>query len=201
MSHNTWLHFVVRYSVVKPLAKTSISPNQLTTLRVITGVTAFVCMAIGPQWQALGGGFFVLSVLLDRVDGDLARLTKSTSYFGHRYDMISDAVCNSLVLLGLGVGLRDGDFGAWAALMGMLAGASVASILWMVMKMEEASGERTAELPNYFGFDADDAVLLIPIFVWLGFAEGLLATACIIAPLVTVLYFLMYCRHFRSSLS
>ena len=196
MSHNTWLHYMVHKSVVKPLAKTSVSPNQLTTLRIITGVAAAVCMAIGPKWQALGGGFFAFSLLLDRVDGDLARLTKQTSQFGHRYDMISDAVCNAFILLGLGIGLRDGYFGVWAWLMGISAGVSVASILWMVMKMELANGERAGELPNFFGFDADDIVILIPVFVWLGYAEGLLASASIIAPLVSLLYFIMYRRQF-----
>ena len=201
MSHNTWLHLMVRNSVVKPLARTKVSPNQLTTIRMITGIAAAGCMAIGPGWQVIGGVTFTFSVVLDRIDGDLARLTGRTSAFGHRYDMISDAVCNGLVLIGLGIGLRDGDFGAWAVLMGLLAGASVASILWMVMKMEDASGARVAELPNFFGFDADDAVLLIPVFIWLGKAEGLLATACILAPLVSVLHLMIHRRHLGSSVS
>jgi phosphatidylglycerophosphate synthase len=199
MSHNTWLHHMVRNSVVKPLAKTSVSPNQLTTARIVTGVIAAVCMAYGPQWHTIGGGVFVLSVLLDRIDGDLARLTKCTSQFGHRYDMFSDAICNILVLLGLGIGLIDGSLGVWAAFMGAISGASVAAILWIVMRVEEMNGMRSAELPNFSGFDADDAVLLIPIFIWLGFAESLLLISCIIAPLVSILFFRMYLK--QSSLT
>jgi archaetidylinositol phosphate synthase len=199
MSHNSWLHHMVRNTVVKPLAKTPVTPNQLTTLRLLTGIAAACLMAIGPEWQAVGGGLFVVSVFLDRADGDLARLTGKTSASGHHYDMIADTVCNALILIGLGVGLRDGGFGPWAVPMGVLAGASVAAILWMVMKMEEAQGARAAELPSYAGFDADDAVLLIPVFVWLGKAEGLLIAACIIAPLVAMLFLGMLRRQLASA--
>ncbi|MBT3306556.1 MAG: CDP-alcohol phosphatidyltransferase family protein, partial [Alphaproteobacteria bacterium] len=133
-------------------------------------------------------------VILDRADGDLARLTGKTSPGGHRYDMVADATCNALILIGLGIGLRDAGFGVWAIPMGVLAGASVAAILWMVMRMEDLGGHRAAELPSYFGFDADDAVLLIPVFVWLDQSEGLLSAAAIVAPLVAVLFFGMFRR-------
>ena len=199
MSHNSWLHHMVRNSVVKPLAKTPVTPKQLTTLRLLTGIAAAACMAIGPGWQAMGGGFFVVSVFLDRADGDLARLTGRTSASGHRYDMIADAVCNVLILIGLGIGLRDGGFGPWAMPMGVLAGASVAAILWMVMRMEDAKGARAAELPSFAGLDADDAVLLIPLFVWLGHAEGLLIAASIIAPLVAMLFVAILRRQLSSA--
>lgn len=197
MSHNTWLHLMVRNSVVKPLAKTSVSPNQLTTARVMTGVLAALCMAIGPQWHTVGAGIFVISAILDRIDGDLARFTNCTSNFGHRYDMVSDAISNALILVGLGVGLMDGSLGSWAILMGLIAGASVAVILWIVMRMEKIKGLRAAELPHFSGFDADDAVLLIPIFIWLGFAEYLLFISCLIAPFVAVLFFRMHQKQSR----
>lgn len=197
MSHNTWIHRMVRPMVVKPLAGTPVTPNQLTTARLLAGLTAAGIMAIGPAWQGIAAGVFVLSVVLDRADGDLARLTGKTSPGGHRYDMIADAVCNALILIGLGIGLREG--GEWSIPMGVLAGLSVAVILWMVMRMEEMGGHRAAELPSLGGFDADDAVLLIPVFVWLGIADGLLTAAAVIAPLVALLFFVMYWRQLRAA--
>jgi archaetidylinositol phosphate synthase len=185
---------MVRNSIVKHLVGTSVSPNQITAIRVMTGVIAAIFMAGGPQWQSIGGCIFLVSVILDRIDGDLARLTECTSHFGHRFDMISDAICNVLVFLGLGIGLMGGDLGSWAILIGGVSGASVVTILWVVMKMEEASGARAAELSNFSGFDADDAVLLIPIFIWLGYAESLLIISCFIAPLVSLLFLRMYRR-------
>ena len=199
MSHNTWIHRAVRIGIVKPLAKTPVTPNQVTTVRLAAGIIAAAFMAAGSEWQAIGGAVFVLSVILDRADGDLARLTGKTSPGGHRYDMIADATCNAWILIGLGMGLQDGGYGPWATPMGVLAGSSVAAILWKVMRMEDLNGTRAAELPSFWGFDADDAVLLIPVFVWLGMAEGLLTTAAIIAPLVAVLFFGMFRRQLRAA--
>lgn len=197
MSHNTWIHRAVRVTVVKPLANTPVTPNQLTTVRLLTGIAAAVIMAAGPGWGDIAAAVFVVSVVLDRADGELARLTGQTSPGGHRYDMIADATCNALILIGLGIGLRDGGYGPWAVPMGVLAGLSVAAILWMVMRMEDAKGARAAELPSFGGFDADDAVLLIPAFVWLGMAEGLLLAAAVIAPLIALLFFGMFRRRLR----
>lgn len=199
MSHNTWIHRTVRVAIVRPLAKTPVTPNQLTTVRLLAGIAAAVCMAIGPEWRAIGGGLFVVSVFLDRADGELARLTGQTSPGGHRYDMISDAACNALILIGLGLGLRDAAFGLWAIPMGVLAGSSVAAILWMVVRMEDAGGARAAELPSFLGFDADDAVLLIPVFVWLGKSESLLIAAAVVAPLVALLFVGMLRRQLREN--
>ena len=39
MSHNTWIHRGVRI-LVRPLAKTPVTPNQITTLRLLTGIGA-----------------------------------------------------------------------------------------------------------------------------------------------------------------
>ena len=96
MSHDTWIHRVARVMVVKPLIHTAVTPNQVTTARLLTGIAAAAALAIGPEWQNLGAAVFVLSVVLDRADGDLARLTGRTSASGHRYDMIADAVSNAL---------------------------------------------------------------------------------------------------------
>lgn len=199
MSHNSWIHRVVRPTLVKPLAKTPVTPNQLTTARLLAGLAGAGLMAAGPGWQDIAGAVFVLSVALDRADGDLARLTGKTSPGGHRYDMIADAVCNTLILIGLGIGLRGGDYGLMAVPLGALAGLSVAAILWMVMKMEEMGGHRAAELPSFYGVDADDAVLLIPVFVWLDQAEALLTAAAVIAPLVAILFLGMFWRRLRAA--
>ena len=200
MSYNTWIHRIARVTVVKPLVPTRVTPNQLTTARLATGIAAAAAVGSGVDlWRDVGAAIFVLSVILDRADGDLARLTGRTSPSGHRYDMIADAVSNALILIGLGVGLRGGEYGSWAVPMGFLAGLAVAAILGMVMRIEEMEGHRAAELPSFAGFDADDAVLLIPLFIWLGQAEGLLLTAVLVAPLVAMLFFGLFRRKLVSA--
>jgi phosphatidylglycerophosphate synthase len=188
MSHDTWIHHVARV-VVRPLAKTAVTPNQLTTVRLATGVAAAGMLAVGRDpWSDVAAGVFVLAMVLDRADGDLARLTGKTSPFGHAYDLISDTTCNALIFLALGVGLRDGAFGAWAIPMGIAAGLAVAAILWMVVRIEAVAGARAAELGAFAKFDPDDAMLVVPLAVWFGGATILLAAAFVGAPLFAAFF-------------
>jgi phosphatidylglycerophosphate synthase len=190
MSHDTWIHRGVRAAVVRPLARTPVTPNQITTLRLATGLAAAAALAVGTVgWRDAGAGLFLASALLDRVDGDLARFTGKTTPWGHTYDLISDAACNMLVLVGLGIGLRGGPFGLWALPMGVVAGAAVGVILWEVMRMEALGGPRTAELDGAAGFDPDDAIFAIPVALWLGWADGLLMAATVIAPAFAVFFY------------
>ena len=72
MSHNTWIHKIARATIVRPLAKTSVTPNQVTTVRILAGVSAALCLAYGKvEWSNYGAILFILSMLLDRADGDL----------------------------------------------------------------------------------------------------------------------------------
>lgn len=177
MSHNTWIHRAVSV-VVQPLTATPVTPNQVTTLRLITGLAA--------------AALFLVSMFLDRMDGQLARLTGKTSPHGHTYDLVSDALCNALAFVGLGVGLRAGEFGYWSAPMGLAAGLAITTILWLVMRMEQLHGQRAAELETAAGFDADDALLVVPLLIWLGLAEWLLVAASLGAPVFALFMWIKF---------
>lgn len=198
MSHNTWIHKIARATIVRPLAKTSVTPNQVTTVRIIAGVSAAICVAYGSvEWANYGAVLFILSMLLDRADGDLARLTGRTSPGGHTYDLFADAFCNALIFIGLGIGLRFSEFGLWAIPMGLLAGAAVATILLLVIRIENLKGARAAEIGGIFGFDPDDAMLVIPITILLGWSEGLLIAAAIGAPAFAILFIFLFRKALR----
>jgi archaetidylinositol phosphate synthase len=183
MSHDTWLHRSVR-AAVRPLAATSITPNHITTARLATGLLAAGLFAVGGQtalyWAA---GSFLLSMLLDRADGELARSSGKSTPWGHKYDLITDAASNALAFVGIGVGLRYGSFGwAWI-LMGVVAGAAIVCILWWTTHIENLHGARAAELRITRGFDPDDTMLIVPIAAVLGWVEPLLVAAFVGAPL------------------
>lgn len=196
MSHNTWIHRLVR-PMVEPFVDSPITPNQVTTLRLVFGLSAAAACMAGPTWIGIGGALFLISMLLDRADGTLARLSGKKSSFGHRYDLVSDAVCNAIIFIGLGIGLRDGPFGAWTVPLGVTAGLAVGAVLLMVVVAERQQGERAAELPNLAGFDADDGMVLVPIALWLGWALPLLYLAASITPLFALLFAWRYRRFLR----
>lgn len=194
MSHNTWLHRLVR-PAVRPLAGTRITPNHVTTVRLATGLGAAAAFAAGSEvWLAWGGALFLVSMLLDRADGELARLAGTSSPWGKTYDLLADAVCNVVAFIGLGVGLSFGVLGAWAIALGAAAGTGIAVIFWLLVVIEERQGERASVQGSLLGFDADDAMLLVPLAIWLGAAQGLLIAAGAAAPAFAVLIFVIFRR-------
>lgn len=139
---------------------------------------------------------FVLSVLLDRADGELARLSGRFSAFGHKLDLVSDTLVNAAIFIGAGIAARHGVLGDWAIPLGALAGLAVATVLVIVMRLEEIKGPRAAELRGNAGFDPDDAILFVPLLIALGGTEILVVAAAAGAP-AFALYFLW---HFRRDL-
>ncbi len=193
MSHTTWIHKLSRV-IVLPLLNTPVTPNQLTAVRLASGLGAAVLFALGPQWHVTGAVAFVFSMLLDRADGELARMTGCTTSWGHTFDLVSDGLCNAAVFVGIGIGARGGILGLWAVPVGVLAGLSVAAILWLVIRIEARQGARAAELGSAAGFDPDDAMLAVPVAMLLGWVDPLLLAAGIGAPLFALFMFVRFQR-------
>ena len=94
--HTSWTHRLAR-ALVRPMLGTPITPNHLTTARLVTGIAACaIFVADDPGWDVWGAAFWVLSCLLDRADGELARLGNASSAAGHRYDYYCDVAVNGL---------------------------------------------------------------------------------------------------------
>jgi archaetidylinositol phosphate synthase len=182
MSHDTWLHRSVRAGV-RPLIDTPITPNHITTARLVTGLAAAALFAAtDPALHYWGAGLFLLSMLFDRADGELARASGKISPWGHKYDLICDASCHALTFAGIGIGLRNGVFG-WASVpMGVVAGAAIVVIFWWTTRVEMLHGQRAGEIPGASAFDPDDAIIVVPLAALLGFLEPLLAVASLGAP-------------------
>ncbi len=178
MSHNTWIHRGVRV-LVRPLAATPVTPNHLTGLRLLSGLGAAAAFAVGGSpWHYYGAGLFLLSMLLDRADGELARLGGKTTPWGHNFDLLSDLLSETLVFIGLGIGLRHGILGAWAIPMGLVAGIAVALTFWLFQRAgPQAGASQTAA-----GFDPDDALVIVPVAVVFGASVPLLIAAALGAP-------------------
>ncbi|PCJ58666.1 MAG: CDP-alcohol phosphatidyltransferase [Rhodospirillaceae bacterium] len=175
------------------LAHTPVTPNHVTTLRLLTGLGAAGAYASGdPEWIFSGGLLFVLSMALDRADGELARFTGKMTDWGHRFDLVCDAIVNAGILIGIGIGLRESDLGNWAIPMGLLAGLAVAAILGLVVQMENREGHGKPAFEGAGGFDPDDAILAVPVAMWLGWNEPLLISATIGAPAFAIYVYLRF---------
>ncbi len=193
MSHDTWIHKLSRAIIVRPILKTKITPNHLTTCRLSSGLLASCFIAIGSNLALdLGAGLYVVSIILDRADGDLARQTNQQSDQGHRYDLIADGLCNTTIFIALGFGLRESSYGYLALVMGIVAGLAVAGVLAYALQLEKKGGPRAGEIGGFYGFDPDDAILLVPAAIWLGWTEQLLLAAAVGAPLFGITYFLYF---------
>jgi phosphatidylglycerophosphate synthase len=157
----TWSHRAARV-MVRPLLGTGVTPNHLTTLRVLTGLGAFACLTVGTRSGNLWGGLlWILSAFLDRADGELARIGQMSSPNGHLFDFIADTACNVLFFVGAGIGLRSSWLGGYGPLLGVLAGAGI-GICWVVGEIYQsrsAPGTRIWTLG--WGFDADDGLYLL----------------------------------------
>lgn len=193
MSHNTWIHRTVRVGV-RPLVGTAVTPNHLTTLRLATGLVAAAAYAVGEEaWTLAASAIFVLSVLLDRADGDFARISGKTSRSGHIYDFIADGTSNTAVFVGIGFGLGTAALGGWAPVLGLVAGAAVALAEWLVVRLD-AMGESSAQIGGYWGFDPDDAILAVPVAMVLGWGVPLVVAAAIGGGGAALVFLYLYGR-------
>lgn len=71
-------------ALVRPLAATPVTPNQVTTLSLLLGVGGAVLLGFGATAAYWGAFLYMLAQFVDHMDGELARLTGQTSEFGHR---------------------------------------------------------------------------------------------------------------------
>ena len=122
-----------------------------------------------------GGVVWVISALLDRADGELARLSNCTSAEGHRFDTHAD----------IGVGLRDGVFGYWAIALGLLCSVSMLLCARWSDDIEDELQPGAVVMGGAGGFDPDDLFYLIGPFAWVGVLDYMLAGGAVVLPTTT----------------
>ncbi|HLI13963.1 MAG TPA: CDP-alcohol phosphatidyltransferase family protein [Alphaproteobacteria bacterium] len=183
MSNASWSHRLMR-PLVRPLIGSPVTPNHLTTLRLITALAACAAFAMGEyRWDIWGGLLWTLSALLDRADGELARLGGLSSAAGHLFDYMADLAANSLFFVAIAIGLADRYPLDGATIpIGILAGGSIAlaSILSEQLERRDGTGRRAYE--GLAGFDFDDLLYLFGPIAWLHGLLPLLIGAGIGAP-------------------
>ena len=183
--------------VVKYIAQTSITPNQVSTFSLLLAALAAVFFSYGIYvFSVIGSILFIFSKFLDHVDGQLERELKKESKFGWYYDSFVDTATYILMFVGISAGIPPGTFEIkFFSIVDidlqnyLLFSAIIASIfntfLGIILKF------RTSK--DFYGFPEtdkvalEDGVYLIGPITWIGFINFFFLIASI-GSVVFVIY-------------
>lgn len=88
------------------LLHTPITANGVTILLLMSGILGAVFLAIGRYWYAIGGVLLLqLHLILDCVDGEVARYRQTSSWFGIYFDNTAHGIILGLMFAGIGWGV------------------------------------------------------------------------------------------------
>ncbi|MFG3281768.1 CDP-alcohol phosphatidyltransferase family protein [Streptomyces sp. NPDC048111] len=94
--------------ITRVLVTTKVTPNQLTYLMTLSGVLAAPALLVPGVWGAVLGVIAVQGyLLLDCVDGEVARWKKQFSLSGVYLDRVGAYLCDAAVLVGFGLRAAD----------------------------------------------------------------------------------------------
>ena len=154
------------------LAAMKMTPNQITTLGLFSGLTSTACFAFGDATtQMLGAVLFFLYYLFDHCDGELARMRGMSSRFGTYYDDFVDWIVHSSFFLALGYHTTVSTGNEMWMWLGMAAsfGGTVNAILPLIVGRAPEDGPQVA---TFSDLGKDPSVLDVVIFAFRGLARA-----------------------------
>lgn len=142
-------------------------PNLLTTVALFAGFYAIVA-AVDGNFVAAGAAVYV-AMILDGMDGRVARLTSTSTDFGKEYDSLSDMVSFGLapavVVYQWGVArLTDYNF-AWGRVGWLVAFLFAVAAAMRLARFNSAPG--AAKSRFFKGLPSPSAAGMVAGFVWL----------------------------------
>lgn len=148
--------------LVRPLAGLPLSPNVVTIGTLLLALVAAALFATGngsdTNWAA---GFFVLARFLDHFDGEVARLTGTTSRLGYYLDYLAGGFGYAALFAGIGWGLAESGLGPWALVLGGAGVASALLSLFLKLDLDRQSALAEGEAIGYpalAGFELEDGI-------------------------------------------
>jgi phosphatidylglycerophosphate synthase len=117
----------IAFLLVKMIYNTRITPDHLTLGAIIMGLTGGFMYAFGlPQTSTAGAIFYILFVIFDCSDGQLARLKKNGTKIGRLLDGIADYIVVTAIYIGLAIGsAQKGDHPSTILILLALSGAGI----------------------------------------------------------------------------
>ncbi|REG51797.1 phosphatidylglycerophosphate synthase [Paraburkholderia sp. BL6669N2] len=191
--------------LVTPLVNTWVTPNHLTTLRLLIGLAGALCLAHGGfAWANAGAFLIVLSNFVDHTDGELARISGKSSRIGHFYDLACDALVTVMLFVGMGMGAGASHIAGLKiapGVLGAVAGVAIALIFFLRMRIEEMAGKAGTKQASVGGFETEDVLYLLPIVTLTSVVLPFVVVASIGAPLFAVWVVVDYWRVARRAAS
>ncbi|MGC1678742.1 MAG: CDP-alcohol phosphatidyltransferase family protein [Candidatus Binataceae bacterium] len=100
-----WVDRKLSWRLSLRLARTAITPNQVTIANTILGLTCGWMFAVPGYWTRVAAAIlFLISITIDGVDGELARLKMCETKFGGKLDVVTDNIVHVAVFVGIYVG-------------------------------------------------------------------------------------------------
>ena len=79
-----------------------LSPNVITVIALITGIcAAFTIIIFGREAYVIGVALFILSIIFDHCDGNIARLKNIPTFFGRFMDGLFDIIVLGFIQIAL----------------------------------------------------------------------------------------------------
>ena len=103
---NRYFHNSIAAQIVSVLKNTWVTPDQVTYISIFIGLISAYIFSLGTPWSFfLAGIILELVLILDCVDGQLARVKKCASDWGRLLDGIAGYIIYLAVLGGIMIGL------------------------------------------------------------------------------------------------
>jgi phosphatidylglycerophosphate synthase len=172
-SIDTPLDVLFHRRLSRPLSRLAVrwqmTPNQVTLLSLMVGLAAAWCFGQADLGQALiGFALYAIAVVLDHVDGEIARLTLTESSFGAKLDVAVDTVIHALLVITMGDAAQRVASGG-AGLAGIAAALGVVASALLTRAVPPAAGGLGAllnALSNRDGFYAMLVLFVTGLAVW-----------------------------------
>ena len=141
-------------------------PNLFTTAALFGGFYA-ICMAVSGRYTAAAVAVLV-AIVLDGLDGRVARMTNTQSDFGAEYDSLSDMVSFGVapaMIAHLCILQDVGKFGFLVAFL-YVSGAA--------LRLARFNVQKTVQDKRFFkGLPSPSAAALVATTIWFGESQGL----------------------------
>lgn len=101
------LYRPIAFILAVPLVRTPVTPNMVTIISALVGISGGVFLAFGRQpYITIGALLYATSHMFDCMDGMLARMANKFCPYGRIYDGVADYIVGFTVMLGIGIGCQ-----------------------------------------------------------------------------------------------